>query len=302
MRRLESAFRMNKVSYGERYRRFIEDLAQLPSLPAVVAHLIKVVNSPETSAEDAAEIIEKDPALTTRVLRLANSAFYGIPRSVSSVQSAVVILGFNTIKSLVLSASVMKMFPQNGPLNVLDRVRFWKHSIICALVAKTIAQSILNVAFIDPQSAFCAGIMHDIGKLIFELFAPKEYAIMCRVSREKNAPLFRVESAAMGINHADVGRILSDKWGLPLDLEQTMVYHHDPKAAQKITELVAVVHLADIITHRFDCGLWDNETTPQEWEQAREVLSIDDSRYERIVSSLKDEIDKSQDFFAIISG
>jgi Predicted signal transduction protein len=293
---------MNKASYDERYRRFIENMAQLPSLPAVVSHLIKVVSSPETSAEDAAEIIEKDPALTTRVLRLANSAFYGIPRSVSSVQSAVVILGFNSIKSLVLSASVMQMFPHNDTKNILDRVRFWKHSIICAVVAKTIAQSVMNTVFLDPQSAFCAGIMHDIGKLIFELFSPREYAIICGVSREKNAPLFLVESAAMGMNHADVGRILSDKWGLPLDLEQTMVYHHDPKSAQKITELVAVVHLADIITHRFDCGLWDKEALPREWDQARDILSIDDARYERIVGSLKDEIDKSKDFFAIISG
>jgi HD-like signal output (HDOD) protein len=293
---------MNKISYDERYKRFIENMAQLPSLPAVVAHLIKVVSSPETSAEDAAEIIEKDPALTTRVLRLANSAFYGMPRSVSSVQSAVVILGFNTIKSLVLGASVMQMFPHNDQKNVLDRVRFWKHSIICAVVAKNIAQSVMNFVFIDPQSAFCAGIMHDVGKLIFELFAPKEYAVICGVSREKSTSLFRVESAAMGINHADVGRILSDKWGLPLDLEQTMVYHHDPGAAQKITELVAVVHLADVITHRLDCGLWDKEPPPREWDKARSVLSIDDARYERIMGSLNDEIDKSKDFFAIITG
>lgn len=293
---------MNTISFDERYRRFIENMSQLPSLPAVVAYLIKVVNSPETSAEDAAQIIEKDPALTTRVLRLANSAFYGIPKSVSSVQSAVVILGFNTIKSLVLSASVMQMFPQNRTKNILDRVKFWKHSIVCAVVAKTIAQSILNTAFIDPQNAFCSGIMHDVGKLVFEQFSPKEYSIICRVSKEKNTALFLVESAAMGINHADVGRILSDKWGLPLDLEQTMVYHHDPKAAQKISELVALIHLSDVITHRFDCGLWDKECLPDEWDKARSILSIDTAGYERIVESLKDEINKSKDFFAIISG
>jgi HD-like signal output (HDOD) protein len=225
-----------------------------------------------------------------------------MPRSVSSVQSAVVILGFNTIKSLVLSASVIQMFPQNGPIHVLDRVRFWKHSIVCAVAAKNIAQNILNFVFIDPQSAFCAGIMHDVGKLIFELFAPKEYAIICGVSRKKNAPLFQVEHAAMGINHADIGRILSDKWGLPLDLEQTMVYHHDPQTAQKITELVAVVHLADMMTHKLNCGLWDEEALPHEWDQARSILSIDDARYERIVSSLKDEIDRTKDFFSIIAG
>ncbi|MBN1308898.1 MAG: HDOD domain-containing protein, partial [Chitinispirillaceae bacterium] len=94
---------------NERYRRFIEQIDNLPALPAIVARLIDVVNSPDTSADDAAKLIQKDPALTTKMLRLANSAFYGIPRSISSVSSAVVILGFNTIRSLVLSASVMKM-------------------------------------------------------------------------------------------------------------------------------------------------------------------------------------------------
>ena len=147
---------------GGRYQRIVENIRQLPALPAIVSKLISVVNSPDTSAEDAANLIEKDPALTTKVLRLANSAFYGMPRSISSVSSAVVILGFNTLKSLVLSASVVNLFPEKGGASAFDRVRFWKHSIVCGMAARDIAQSIMGVTFMDPQSAFCAGIMHDI--------------------------------------------------------------------------------------------------------------------------------------------
>jgi HD-like signal output (HDOD) protein len=293
---------MDKTASDERYRRFIESMDQLPSLPAIVARLIKVVSSPESSAEDAAAIIEKDPALTTKILRLANSAFYGIPRSISSVQSAIVVLGFNTIKSLALSASVMKIFPENKSTSIFDRIAFWKHSIVCGIAAKLIAQSVLNSIFIDPQSAFCAGIMHDVGKLVFELFTPKEYAVMCGLSKSKNMPLVVIEAAAMGINHADVGRILSDKWGLPLDLEQTIVYHHDPAEAKKTPELAALVNLADCMAHACDCGLWSDEAQPREWERARAMLFVDDGRYERIMGSLKDEIDTSKEFFTIIAG
>ena len=267
-----------------------------------MAHLIKVVSSPESSAEDAAAIIEKDPALTTKILRLANSAFYGIPRSISSVQSAIVVLGFNTIKSLALSASVMQMFPVTASAGVFDQVRFWKHSIVCGIAAKTIAQGVMHAMFIDPQSAFCAGIMHDVGKLVFEVFTPKEYAVMCGLSKQRNTPMELIESAGMGLNHADVGRILADKWGLPLDLEQTIVYHHDPGAAKKAPELAALVDLADGMAHALDCGLWDGEATPRERREARDLLSIDAPRYERMIGSARDEIESSKEFFTIISG
>jgi putative nucleotidyltransferase with HDIG domain len=285
-----------------RYHRFIENMDQIPSLPAVVANLIKVVTSAETSAEDAAELIEKDPALTSKVLRLANSAFYGIPRSISSVQSAVVILGFNTLKSIVLSASVMDLFPVKASGGSFDRQRFWKHSIVCALVAKHIAQNSLNRLYIDPQSAFCAGIMHDIGKLIFELFTPKEYAAVCLRCKQSGSPLVETETGMIGLNHAEIGRILADKWALPLDLEYTIVHHHAPQEANKIIELVSLIHLADILAHKLDCGLWENEPCAQEWTDARKRLSMDDVHYERIFNSLPDEIEKFKEFFSIIGG
>jgi HD-like signal output (HDOD) protein len=287
--------------YDGRYQRIIENIKQLPALPIIVTRLIKVVTSPDTSAEDAADLIEKDPALTTKVLRLANSAFYGMPRSISSVSSAVVVLGFNTLKSLVLGASVITMFPSTGPKAAFDRLRFWKHSIVSAMVARTIAQHIMGTTIMDPQSAFCAGIMHDIGKLIFELFTPKEYAAVCRMSQEKGISLVDAEAAVMGITHAQIGHILADKWALPLELEAAIVHHHEPQAEKSIKELVTTVHLADGIAHRLDCGLWDEEALPAEWNGARGALCIDDQAYQRITASLKNDIDKYKEFFSIIS-
>jgi HD-like signal output (HDOD) protein len=284
-----------------RYQRIIENIKQLPALPLIVNRLIKVVNSPDTSAEDAADLIEKDPSLTAKVLRLANSAFYGMPRSISSVSSAVVILGFNTLKSLVLSASVITMFPNTGPKIAFDRLRFWKHSIVCAMVARTIAQHIMGITFMDPQSAFCAGIMHDIGKLIFELFTPVEYAAVCRRSQENGMSLVEAEASVMGITHAQIGHILADKWALPIELEAAIVHHHEPQAEKSIRELVTTVHLADGIAHHLNCGLWDEEALPVEWENARGLLCIDDQEYQRLTASLKDEVDKYKEFFSIIS-
>jgi putative nucleotidyltransferase with HDIG domain len=293
---------MNSGSYDDRYRRFVEKMDQIPSLPSIVSRLIRVVNSSESSAEDVADLIEKDPALTSKVLRLANSAFYGIPRSVSSVQSAVVILGFNTLKSIVLSASAAVLFSSMKEPQVFDKSRFWKHSIVCALAAKTIAQRMMNKIGIDPESAFCAGIMHDVGKLIFELFSPQEYRDLCQRSLLSSISLVEAEVVSMNIDHAEIGRILADKWALPIDLEYAIVFHHQPQGANKMKELVSLVHIADAITHQLDCGLWDNEKAPVEWKGARTVLSIDDDHYTRIVDVVREEIDNYQEFLSIIKG
>jgi HD-like signal output (HDOD) protein len=289
------------VQYDGRYHRIIENIRQLPALPAIVTKLISVVNSPDSSAEDAARLIERDPSLTSKVLRLANSAFYGMPRSISSVSGAVVVLGFNTLKSLALGASVIKLFPHDSSRAAFDRVRFWKHSIVCAMVARNIAQAQMHVSFMDPQSAFCAGIIHDLGKLIFELFTPEDYARVCLHSRQKGISLVDAETELLGINHAELGHILADKWALPIELELTLVHHHAPQSAKNIRELVTTIHLADLITHRFDCGLWIQEAPPPEWAEARRTLSLSDEEFQRIVDSQQGEIDKYKEYFSIIS-
>jgi HD-like signal output (HDOD) protein len=146
---------------NDKYQRIVENLKQLPSLPAVATKLMQIVNSPESSADDAAALIERDPALTSTVIRMANSAFYGMPRSTSTVSSAVVILGFNTIRTIVLSTSIVKAFPQMVKSDLFQRQRFWRHSIVCALAAKILIRLQMYHLHLDPESAFCAGILHD---------------------------------------------------------------------------------------------------------------------------------------------
>jgi HD-like signal output (HDOD) protein len=218
------------------------------------------------------------------------------------VQSAVVILGFNTLKSIVLSASVMDAFSSVKQPRVFEKSRFWKHSIVCAFAAKRIAQRLMKRKTIDPESAFCAGIMHDIGKLIFELFIPQEYAVLCQRASLADVSLVEEEVASMGIDHAQAGRILADRWTLPFDLENAIVYHHKPWEATNIKELVSIVHLADAIAHRLGCGLWDNEKAPMEWIAARSVLGIEEGIYQQGVDALMKEIGDYQDVSLIAKG
>lgn len=283
-----------------RYNKAIESIDNLPPFPAIVTRLIKVVNSPDSSADDAASLIEKDPALTSKMIRLANSAFYGIPRSISSVSSAVVILGFNTIRSLVLSASVMKIF-SGSQKQAIDKDRFWKHSIVCAMASKIIVRHFINVRMMDPESAFCSGILHDIGKLIFNEFMSEEYAEVRKYSEANGVSSLEAESKILGINHSEIGRIVSDKWSLPLDLEYSLVHHHNPAASENLIDLVSVIHYADLLAHEMGATIWDNEPKPQEWDGCKDILKMSDSDHERIKQALEGSMDKSTEFLSIIN-
>ncbi len=285
---------------SEQYQRIIENLRQLPSLPSVATRLMEVVNSPYSSADDAANLIEKDPALTSTVLRMANSAFYGMPRSVSSVSSAVVILGFNTIRSIVLSASIMKAFPGKEKVPRFDRQKFWRHSILCALGAKLLAHRVTQPLALDPEGAFCAGILHDIGKLIFEQYVSDMFTRACSYAMSCKKPLVEIEKKVMGVTHAEIGRILSDKWALPIDLEQALVYHHTPEAAEQARELVVTVHCADIMAHRVGADIWQGEVINPLWDETFFVLPIKQNDYLECSKELKQNVDKSIEFLTMI--
>jgi HD-like signal output (HDOD) protein len=231
------------------------------------------------------------------MIRLANSAFYGIPRSISSITSAVVVLGFNTIRSLVLSASVAKIFDGK---HSLDMDRFWKHSIVTAMASKIIVRHLMSVRMMDPESAFCAGVIHDIGMLIFSQHLPDDYEKVCDYSRQNKVPLLEAEDKLLGVNHAQMGKILADKWALPLDLEYSIVFHHNPEKADKVSHLVNVIHLADVIAQRLGCTLWDGAATAEESPNCRAELRIGDADYEKIMATIESSVEKSSEFLAII--
>ena len=285
----------------EKYQRIIEDIRKLPSLPEIATRLMEVVNSPETSADDAASLIEKDPALTSTLLRMANSAFYGMPRTVSSVSSAVVILGFNTIRSIVLSASILKVFSSKGEVEQFNHQRFWRHSILCAIGARLIAKQLMHTLMLDPESAFCAGILHDIGKLIFEQYVPGEFSKACSHAVENKMPLVKAEKEIMGITHAEIGNIIADKWALPLDLENALVYHHTPYQTDKPLNFVTTIHCADQMAHKAGADLWDNEEIEPEWEKTYTTLGISEDDFNTCLDELRKNIDKPTEFLAMVN-
>ena len=196
----------------QRLQKITQSIIGLPTLPTVITQMIGLIDNPQTSARDVSRLISTDQALTAKILKLANSAFYGFPREISTVNHAVVVLGFETVKSLGLSVSVLERFASGGSNSQFDRQRFWEHSIGCGVAARMLAA---RLRYRVPGEAFAAGILHDIGKLILSQYFAEEFGEIMAVVDERDVYIGKAEEAKAigGLNGQDgcaTDRLLED--------------------------------------------------------------------------------------------
>ncbi len=284
----------------KRYQRIIQDLGQIPTMPTIAARIMQIVNDPHSSAEDVAKFISRDVALTSKVLRLANSAFYGIPRTISSVNSAIVILGFNTIRSLVLSASVLKVFPARpGVTAVFDRKAFWKHSFMVGIASRMVAQIYRKRRLVDMETAFSAGLLHDVGKIILEQYSNEEYVPVLKAAKEKGIPLVVAEREMLGLTHADVSGMLVDKWQMPNELRGPIIHHHAPGEDKASQEMAGIIHFANHLCHLKGSGCMQNEAYAAFHPEIEGLLALGKTQ-EELLSELESHIQEAEPFFSLI--
>ena len=208
----------------------VDRIEELPTLPQVAAKLMKLIDDPNSSAGDLHKVMSRDAALAGKMLKLVNSAFYGLPNKVSTLDKAIVLLGFNTIKSLALSVSVFGVFGKGKAGGKFDRERFWRHSVGSACIYRVLARKVQGV---DPEMAFVAGLMHDIGKLVLDQYAPEELAKVLAEAEKRQCAFVEAERALFGTDHSAVGGWLADRWGFPEVLSGWVKQHHTAGAEEK---------------------------------------------------------------------
>lgn len=234
----------------------IKKLDDIPSLPAVVYELSRVINDPMSSTKEVEGIMSQDIGMTTKVLKLANSAYYAIPGGVTSLARAIQFIGFDTIHQLVLSASIIKALDTNiaSSFNITE---FWKHSIGVAIASEVIAKHLRHP---NPSDVFTCGLVHDIGKLA--LFIVSNEVLMYIIDHaERNKTSFtESELANKYTGHCELGKMLSEKWQLPKTLQAVSKFHHETdmtkrsQLSNELNQVVDIVMLGNLLIHAMKFG------------------------------------------------
>jgi putative nucleotidyltransferase with HDIG domain len=268
--------------------RIIDRVEDLPTLPRTVLRITELVNDPKSSARDLARIITDDQVLAARLLKLVNSSFYGFPQRISTITAAIVLLGFDAMRNLLLTTSVFDIFPNRKKANQIRQEQLWDHSLGCAVGAKILGN---HLRYDKVEELFVSGLLHDIGKIVEMIFMPEAFTRISRLVRNENVLMITAEEKILGYSHADVGRLLAEKWNLPPKLSSVILHHHQPSSAGRFALEAAIVHLADILCRSLNIGYGGDDKMPALDKKAWETLRISTELLESMMAEIKREFD-----------
>ena len=249
----------------------------LPTLPGVLEEVAVLVQDPNTSTDQISKAISKDQVLSAKVLKMVNSPIYGFPGRIGSIQHALVLLGFNVIKGIIISTSVFDVMNENMK-------GLWEHSLGCALASSAIARAI---GCKDPEEYAVAGLLHDIGKVVAAVQLPESRTAIDALVREKDLSYRKAEAEVLGFAHDRINLWLSSYWNLPPNLKEGLSYHHRPMSASLYPKVAQVVHVGDFMARLFGVGSGgDDQVSPLD-EGVLETLGITPEMLYRIMDDLE---------------
>ena len=264
----------------ESLRRKVENINSLPTIPSTLKQISKIIGDPAISLKKIGEFISNDPALTTKVLKMVNSAFYGFPGRISSASHATILLGSSVIKGLLVGVSVFELM-QNAMLGL------WEHSLGCAITSRLIAK---RKRLKDYDDIYAAGLLHDIGKIILILEFPKEYKKAMDEAELKGITVVETERDHFVTNHAYIGSWMAKKWLFPRNLVEVIKYHHNPHLSKNALTETSIVHLADILMRAKGVGFAGDSFVPALDPVAFEVLNLSETDIKEILEEMENSL------------
>jgi putative nucleotidyltransferase with HDIG domain len=248
--------------------RIRQKVQQLPSLSLVLMEVLHSFDNEEVDVATLVGKISRDQGLTARILRVANSPFYGLPSRVSSIGEAVVVLGFNNIRSLAVAAGIINQFPP-AEGKVFDRTQFWRHSIGTGVCAKVLAARFGK----DQEEAFTAGLLHDIGVLVLDAYFHQDFERVLAYGVAEDCFFTQAESAVLGLSHGAIGFEVARQWKFPPAIQCAIRDHHLPDSGTPAS-LTDMVHLANVLCHALEIGRVSSDLVPSLSEGAWQRLGL----------------------------
>lgn len=293
---------MQDKKISRRLRTVIAHISNLPTLPVIASQVIGLLHNPRTPVQELARIISSDQSLTTTVLKLANSAYYGFPRQISTVKHALVVLGFNEIRNITFTVSILRSFRRDKKSSFFDYQAFWKHCLGCAIAAKMLAKFF---RYRISGKVFVAGLVHDIGKIVLSQYAKDLFEKVMHQVISHKISLYQAEEKVLGITHAEIGGWLVYQWNFPQEIEEVIRFHHLPFKAKVNPPLCSAIHLSDVLVRMKSIGWGGDEKIPSVHPAVWKLLQslrpdLDQVHLEYFVTLLEEEIKKTKSLFDIL--
>ena len=286
---------------GAQLRQALEGyIDKMPPLPTSVGKVLEICQRPNAQPADLNKVISLDPVLLARVMKLINSAYYGLNQEVTSLVRAIIMLGLNTIKNLALSTAVLGSLNTAHTKNaVLNLDGFWLHSLCVGVTAKHLAK-MRNVPAQDLETYFFCGLLHDIGKVPLNNRAPEDYLEALRVCSEQRIALVQAEETALEFTHADAGALIIDTWKLSDDIKDVVAFHHSPLTyGGSHRDLVFTVLVADYFANIMEIGFSGNRFPSTPPAEVYRSLGINWMQVEALETQVRQEIERAKVFLKL---
>lgn len=278
-----------------RLQYIIRKTGDLPPMPKVAQKILSIVSNPETSARDLQKLISSDQALAAKILKISNSALFSLMREISSLSHAIMILGFSTIKSIVLTSSAQAIF-KGSKQSLKDKI-LWEHSVFVAIASRILSEKRYPSL---KESAFTGGLLHDIGKAILSKSLEREYDQIFQEVYGTPHSFLDHENEIFGFNHTDVGYLVLQKWNISNILEETVHFHHHiEKSSHDFLGIVNIVSLSNNLSHKFGYGTTKSPDLIIEELAEYKFLKFTPDEFSRIMDSIVENFQKEKQLFDI---
>jgi putative nucleotidyltransferase with HDIG domain len=275
-------------------------IAAMPSLPTSLFKVMELCNNPQINPAEINQVISLDPVLTARVLKLLNSAYYGLSQQTTSMVRAIIMLGVNTVKNIVLSSTVIGTLAKKKDFQGLDMESFWRHSLCVGVSSKLLARE-RGIDLNLREEYFTTGLLHDIGKIPLSHILAEKYLPTISAADMGRISLYRAEEGTLGLNHCAVGAMIADSWKLTGAVREIIIYHHQCPAESDspYRDILFNVAAANYFAVSSEIGFagdrWPEEISPLVWE----VLGIGPDVFDRIAGEVNQEIEKARIFLML---
>jgi HD-like signal output (HDOD) protein len=275
--------------------KIISKSVDLPTMPHVAAKTMQLLSDPKVSAKDLQKVISADSVLAANILKISNSALYGCSREIKTLSQAIVILGFRTLRNIIVSASTAAMYKRKGQTFSLKDKILWEHSICCSIASLTIAK---KTRYPNPEEAFICGLLHDIGVIVLDNSLGEQYVDILKEAFNSDDSLINLELNHLGFGHHQVGYIIVRNWNFAKSLQEAVGNHHHPERESEDKILTMIVNLANDVCYKLGHG-WNREIIDKDLSTLSVVknLNLNENQIDEILAETEKLFNEEKELF-----